>query len=158
MTLYGADISGDIEGLRLYGVEIEPLVQAELDRHRDARRDRDLLEGLGAKEKRRTDRPDRPGRTAQVPAVCDAIQLDDSVKVGKMTTELRKAKLSARQKMVIAGLLCLQVPSSAIFYPAATVIILTGVGAPLSMVFWEIGTMPFSLAMKRKAAWQSRAE
>jgi hypothetical protein len=69
-----------------------------------------------------------------------------------------KAKLSARQKLVIVGLLCLQVPSSAIFYPAATVIMLTGVGAPLSMIFWAIGTMPFSVAMKRKTAWQSGEE
>jgi DinB superfamily/Pentapeptide repeats (8 copies) len=30
--LCGADISGDIEGLRINGVDIEPLVQAELDR------------------------------------------------------------------------------------------------------------------------------
>jgi hypothetical protein len=30
--LMGADISGDIEGLRVNGVEIEPLVRAELDR------------------------------------------------------------------------------------------------------------------------------
>jgi hypothetical protein len=30
--LLGADISGDIEGLRVNGIEIEPLVQAELDR------------------------------------------------------------------------------------------------------------------------------
>lgn len=30
--LLGADISGDIEGLRINGVEVEPLVQAELDR------------------------------------------------------------------------------------------------------------------------------
>jgi DinB superfamily/Pentapeptide repeats (8 copies) len=30
--LPGADISGDIEGLRVNGIEIEPLVQAELDR------------------------------------------------------------------------------------------------------------------------------
>jgi hypothetical protein len=29
---YGADISGDIEGLRLNGVEVAPLVEAELDR------------------------------------------------------------------------------------------------------------------------------
>jgi hypothetical protein len=36
----------------------------------------------------------------------------------------------------------------------ATIIILTGVGAPLSLIFWAIGTMPFSFAMKRKAAWQ----
>ena len=37
----------------------------------------------------------------------------------------------------------------------ATVIVLTGVGAPLSIVLMRIGTMPYSLAMKRKAAWQS---
>jgi hypothetical protein len=30
--LMGADISGDIEGLKLNGIEVEPLVQAELDR------------------------------------------------------------------------------------------------------------------------------
>jgi hypothetical protein len=65
------------------------------------------------------------------------------------------AKLSAGQKLVIAGLFCLQILSGAIFYPLATVIMLTGVGAPLSMIFWAIGTMPFSLAMKRKAEWQS---
>jgi hypothetical protein len=69
-----------------------------------------------------------------------------------------KARLSVGQKLVIAGLLCLQVPSSAVFYPVATVIILTGVGAPLSRALWAIGTMPFSLAMKRKAAWQSGGE
>jgi hypothetical protein len=32
VSLYHADISGDIEGLRVNGVEIEPYVQAELDR------------------------------------------------------------------------------------------------------------------------------
>ena len=31
-VLVGADLSGDIEGLKVNGVEIEPLVQAELDR------------------------------------------------------------------------------------------------------------------------------
>jgi uncharacterized protein YjbI with pentapeptide repeats len=36
--LCGADISGDIEGLRVNEVEIEPLVQAELDRRRRVRR------------------------------------------------------------------------------------------------------------------------
>jgi hypothetical protein len=59
---------------------------------------------------------------------------------------------------VLVGLLCLQVPASAIFYPVATVLILTGVGAPLSMVLWTVGTLPFSVAMKRKAAWQSEED
>jgi hypothetical protein len=66
-----------------------------------------------------------------------------------------KVKLTGRQKWVIAGLICLQVPSSLLFYPVATVIVLTGVGAPLSVVLLRVGSMPFSSAMKRKAAWQS---
>jgi hypothetical protein len=66
-----------------------------------------------------------------------------------------KAKLTGRQKWVIAGLICLQVPSSVLCYPVATLIVLTGFGAPLSVVLLRIGSMPFSMAMKRKAAWQS---
>jgi len=66
-----------------------------------------------------------------------------------------KVKLTSRQKWLIAGLICLQIPSSAIFYPVATIIVLTGVGAPLSIILLRIGTLPYSLAMKRKAAWQS---
>jgi len=69
-----------------------------------------------------------------------------------------KVKLTGKQKWLIAGLLCLQIPSSVIFYPVATVIVLTGVGAPLSIILLRIGTMPYSLAMKRKAAWQSCEE
>jgi hypothetical protein len=69
-----------------------------------------------------------------------------------------KAKLSAKQKLMIAGLLCLQIPSGAVCYPIATIIILTGVGAPLSKVLWAVGTMPFSLAMAHKAAWQYGGE
>ena len=69
-----------------------------------------------------------------------------------------KVKLTGSQKWLIAGLLCLQIPSSAIFYPVATVIVLTGVGAPLSIILLRVGTMPFSMAMKRKAAWQSGEE
>jgi hypothetical protein len=66
-----------------------------------------------------------------------------------------KSKLTGRQKWLIAGLLFLQVPSSAIFYPLAAVFSLTGIGIPLSIIFLGIGTMPFSVAMKRKVAWQS---
>ena len=69
-----------------------------------------------------------------------------------------KAKLTGRQKWLIAGLICLQVPAGAIFYPVATIIVLTGVGAPLSMVLLRVGTLPYSLAMKRKAEWQSVLE
>ena len=69
-----------------------------------------------------------------------------------------KVKLTGRQKWLIAGLICLQIPSSAIFYPVATIIVLTGVGAPLSIVLLRIGTMPFSMAMTRKAEWQSAGQ
>ena len=66
-----------------------------------------------------------------------------------------KAALTGRQKWLIAGLILLQVPSSAVFYPLAAVLSLTGIGVPLSIVLVGIGTMPYSSAMKRKVAWQS---
>ena len=69
-----------------------------------------------------------------------------------------KAKLTGSQKWLIAGLICLQVPFGAFFYPLATIIVLTGVGAPLSMILLRIGSLPYSVAMKRKAAWQSNEE
>lgn len=69
-----------------------------------------------------------------------------------------KVKLTGRQKWVIAGLLLLQVPAAAIFYPLAAVISLTGIGVPLSVILLGIGTMPYSSAMKRKVAWQSGGE
>lgn len=68
-----------------------------------------------------------------------------------------KAKLSGGQKWLIAGLVLLQIPSSALFYPLAALFALTGIGIPLSLIFLGIGTMPFSSAMKRKVAWQSGA-
>jgi hypothetical protein len=67
-----------------------------------------------------------------------------------------KTKLSLKQKCLITSLLCLQIPSSALFYPVAAVIILTGVGAPLSMLLCVIGTKPLSQAMKLKATWQAQ--
>ena len=73
-------------------------------------------------------------------------------------TSSSKAKLTGRQKWAIAGLICLQVPSSVIFYPLAALFSLTGIGIPLSLIFLGIGTMPYSLAMKRKVAWQSGGE
>lgn len=87
----------------------------------------------------------------------------DEIKWGGVETEYMlvsnpsspKSKLTGRQKWLIAGLFLLQVPSSAIFYPLAAVFSLTGIGIPLSMILLGIGTMPFSLAMKRKVAWQS---
>lgn len=66
-----------------------------------------------------------------------------------------KAKLTGRQKWLIAVLIFLQVPSSVVFYPLAALFALTGIGVPLSVIFMGIGTMPFSSAMKLKVAWQS---
>ena len=66
-----------------------------------------------------------------------------------------KAKLTGRQKWAIAGLIVLQVPSGAVFFPLAAVVSLTGIGVPLSVIFLGIGTMPYSSAMKHKVAWQS---
>jgi len=42
-----------------------------------------------------------------------------------------------------------------IFYPLAAVIALTGIGVPVSLVLVSIGSMPASMAMNRKATWQS---
>lgn len=66
-----------------------------------------------------------------------------------------RTPLTGKQKLVIAGLLALQLPASLIFFPLAAVIALTGIGVPVSFVLVSIGSMPASMAMKRKAAWQS---
>ncbi len=61
-------------------------------------------------------------------------------------------------KVLIAGLLCLEVPFGIVFFPMAAVFVLTGILAPLGMASFSLATMPFSLAMKRRATWRSRAE
>ncbi len=66
-----------------------------------------------------------------------------------------KTKLTGGQKWLIAGLMFLEVPSGAILLPLAAVISLTGIGVPLTIILLRVGTMPFSVAMKRKVAWQS---
>ncbi len=66
-----------------------------------------------------------------------------------------KSKLTGGQKWLIAGLMVLQVPSSIVFYPLAALFALTGIGIPLSIIFMGIGTMPYTLAMRYKLAWQS---
>jgi hypothetical protein len=49
-SLIGADISGDIEGLVVNGVEIEPLVRAELERREPARTKLRATDVLGLQE------------------------------------------------------------------------------------------------------------
>ncbi len=68
---------------------------------------------------------------------------------------LPKVKLPGKEKWLIVGLLCLQVPSTVIFIPLAAVLVLTGILAPLGMMFFAIGTKPLSVAMKLKTEWKS---
>jgi hypothetical protein len=65
-----------------------------------------------------------------------------------------RVRLPGREKLLIAGLLCLQVPTTVLFFPLAAVLVLTGILAPLGMMSFAIGAMPLSMAMKRKAAWR----
>lgn len=65
-----------------------------------------------------------------------------------------ETKLSGKDKWLIGALLCLQIPFTVVFFPMAAVFVLTGILAPLGMMSFAVGTMPFSLAMKRKNAWQ----
>lgn len=73
-----------------------------------------------------------------------------------LKTHLRKAALPWKKKALIAGLLCLQIPFGIVFFPLAAVLVLTGILAPLGMASFAIGTMPFSLAMKQRSAWQTK--
>ena len=93
-----------------------------------------------------------PGEKTNRDDITLGVETDDMPEPNPSSHE---TKLSVGQKLMIAALICLEIPFAAIFYPLATIIILTGVGAPISMLFWAIGTMPFALAMKYKATWQS---
>jgi len=61
-------------------------------------------------------------------------------------------------KLLIVGLLCLQIPFGVVFFPMAAVFVLTGILAPLGMAAFAIATMPISVAMKRRDAWRSRRD
>ena len=67
-----------------------------------------------------------------------------------LAQDIPKVKLSGKEKGMIVGLLCLQVPSTIIFIPLASVFILTGILAPLGMMLIAIGMRPISMAMKIK--------
>lgn len=60
------------------------------------------------------------------------------------------------EKLLIGGLLCLEIPFGIVFFPMAAVFVLTGILAPLGMATFALATMPFSLAMKRRSSWHSR--
>lgn len=62
------------------------------------------------------------------------------------------------EKLLIGGLLCLEIPFGIVFFPMAAVFVLTGILAPLGMATFALATMPFSLAMKRRSSWRSRGE
>jgi hypothetical protein len=56
---------------------------------------------------------------------------------------------------MIAGLLCLEIPFGIVFFPMAAVLVLTGILAPLAIMAFKVATMPLSLSLKYKTAWQS---
>lgn len=62
------------------------------------------------------------------------------------------------EKLMIGGLLCLEVPFGIVFFPMAAVFVLTGILAPLGMATFALATMPLSLAMKRRSTWNSHGE
>jgi hypothetical protein len=66
-----------------------------------------------------------------------------------------KAPLTWDKKALVAGLLCLEIPFGIVFFPMAAVLVLTGILAPLGMMSFAVATMPLSLAMKYRTAWQS---
>jgi hypothetical protein len=55
-----------------------------------------------------------------------------------------------KKKVLIVALFCLQIPFGVVFFPLAAVLVLTGILAPLGMLAFAIGTMPFSFAMKQR--------
>jgi hypothetical protein len=65
-----------------------------------------------------------------------------------------KSKLTGGQKLLIAGLLVLQIPSSLLFYPLAAIFAITGIFVPIAIVLMGIGSLPISLAMRYKHRWQ----
>jgi hypothetical protein len=66
------------------------------------------------------------------------------------TTKGPKAPLPWKKKLLIVGLLCLEIPFGVAFFPLAAVLVLTGILAPLGMMSFKAATMPISLAMKYK--------
>jgi hypothetical protein len=69
-----------------------------------------------------------------------------------------RATMPWMDKLMIAGLLCLEIPFGIVFFPMAAVFVLTGILAPLGMASFALATMPFSLAMKHKSAWHAGNE
>ena len=64
------------------------------------------------------------------------------------------SKLTGGQKWMIAGLVLLQIPSSLIFFPLATVFAITGIFVPVALVLMGVGTLPISFALRCKDRWQ----
>jgi hypothetical protein len=69
-----------------------------------------------------------------------------------------KATLSWKEKTLIFGLLCLEIPFGLVLFPLAAVCVLTGILAPLGILSFRVATMPFSWAMNLRTAWQLRDE
>jgi hypothetical protein len=73
-------------------------------------------------------------------------------------TDARVSKVPWTEKLLVAGLLCLEIPFGVVFFPMAAVFVLTGILAPLGMASFALATMPITLAMKRKDGWHSGLE
>lgn len=69
-----------------------------------------------------------------------------------------KGILSWQEKMLISGLLLLEIPFAIVLFPLAAICVLTGILAPLGIMSFRVATMPLSWAMKLRTAWQSGSE
>jgi hypothetical protein len=69
-------------------------------------------------------------------------------------TTLPKATLPWKKRLLIAGLLTLEIPFGIVFFPIAAVLVLTGILAPLGIMAFKAATMPLSFALTQRAAWR----
>lgn len=69
-----------------------------------------------------------------------------------------KATLSWKRRLVLGGLLCLEIPFGIVFFPMAAVLVLTGILAPVAIMVFKVATMPLTVWMDRKSAWQADAK
>ena len=62
------------------------------------------------------------------------------------------------ERLLIAGLLLLEIPFGVVFFPMAAVFVLTGILAPLAMMAFKLATLPLSIAMNRRSARHLKRE
>ena len=69
-----------------------------------------------------------------------------------------KTALSFKRRLALGGLLCLEIPFGIVFFPMAAVLVLTGILAPLAIMVFKVATMPLTVWMNCKVAWQTPAK